>query len=109
MKDTAWDQCLDCKHLLPVNRLVCKAFPDGIPDAIRDQDHDHRKPYPGDNGFRYEVKKETRELKRRSGSVEVDPWKRKILIQSVIILILCAIIGVIVIPPLLVLIVSLIL
>ncbi|WP_281251473.1 hypothetical protein [Leptonema illini] len=41
--------------------------------------------------------------------MEVDPWKRKILIESVVILVLCAIIGVIVIPPLLVLIVSLIL
>lgn len=53
--------------------------------------------------------KSFREPKLRSGSVEVDPWKRKILIESVVILVLCAIIGVIVIPPLLVLIVSLIL
>jgi hypothetical protein len=32
----------------------CKAFPNGIPDEIWLGDDDHTKPYPGDNGIRFE-------------------------------------------------------
>lgn len=34
----------------------CDAFPDGIPRAIFFEYFDHRKPYPGDRGIRFEPK-----------------------------------------------------
>lgn len=45
-------QCLKCRHF-DLN-LTCKAFPDGIPEEIMTGQHDHRNPYPGDQGIRYE-------------------------------------------------------
>jgi len=46
--------CVFCRHSMRGGK--CKAFPDGIPMAILDNTHDHRKPYPGDNGIRFELK-----------------------------------------------------
>ena len=34
--------------------LICKAFPNGIPDEIADDIFDHQKPFPNDNGIRFE-------------------------------------------------------
>jgi hypothetical protein len=45
-------QCMVCKHR--ITDATCKAFPDGIPDAILQQDAFHWDAYPGDNGIRYE-------------------------------------------------------
>ena len=50
-------QCFDCKHLArfrPGELTHCAAFPDEIPDDIRKNRHDHRQPYPGDHGIRFE-------------------------------------------------------
>lgn len=47
-------QCSSCKHILP--GCKCKAFPDGIFNAILTGSHDHRTPYKGDNGILYEQK-----------------------------------------------------
>lgn len=59
-------QCASCKHyrgLKPVGewdtQQVCDAFPDGIPEELLVGDVDHRKPYPGDNGIRFEPEEET--------------------------------------------------
>jgi hypothetical protein len=34
--------------------LACRAFPRGIPDKISAGEHDHRLPFKGDRGVRYE-------------------------------------------------------
>jgi len=46
--------CADCKHVFDRPGVACKAFPDGIPFAIQSGQVDHRKPYKGDNGIRFE-------------------------------------------------------
>ena len=45
-------QCDVCRHKREGN--TCAAFPDGIPDEILTNAHDHRKAYPGDKGIRFE-------------------------------------------------------
>lgn len=47
-------QCALCRHLDAFNPLVCKAFPEGIPFKISKNKFVHDKPYPGDNGIRFE-------------------------------------------------------
>lgn len=49
----SFDQCTRCKHLTDYR---CAAFPKGIPRDIAVDIHDHRQPYPGDNGIRWEPK-----------------------------------------------------
>lgn len=47
--------CLSCKHLDRDNdeAFTCRAFPAGIPTPIV-EGYDHRKPFPGDGGIRFE-------------------------------------------------------
>lgn len=52
-----------CKHFIGVKKngnpevaeiLVCKAFPNGIPDEIAYKGNEHTAPYKNDNGIRFE-------------------------------------------------------
>jgi hypothetical protein len=47
--------CLECTRFHEENEeaLTCDAFPDGIPEAIIMSSADHRQPFPGDNGLRF--------------------------------------------------------
>lgn len=45
-------QCVRCRHFRPDG--LCEAFPEGVPDEILANEHDHRQPYDGDNGVQFE-------------------------------------------------------
>jgi hypothetical protein len=50
--------CLQCKHFdragFGRGEPRCDAFPTVIPAEIQFADHDHREPFPGDQGIRFE-------------------------------------------------------
>ena len=55
--------CAACAHFKndpTIPGLCCKAYPYGIPDEIVVNGFDHRKPFPGDNGMRFEPSRVTR-------------------------------------------------
>jgi hypothetical protein len=48
--------CFTCKHFdWMSDRMVCAAFPDGIPMPIQRAEDPHRRPYPSDRGIIYEL------------------------------------------------------
>jgi hypothetical protein len=48
--------CDYCRHrFLALHQRRCAAFPDGIPMPIWRAEHDHRTPYAGDHGIRWEA------------------------------------------------------
>ena len=47
-------QCMMCRNY--IGNLQCKAFNGQIPYAILSGRHDHREPFRGDNGIRFEQK-----------------------------------------------------
>jgi len=50
--------CIFCKHFHKTesrhSKIVCDAFPKGIPEEIFSYHYDHRLPFPNDNGIRLE-------------------------------------------------------
>ena len=56
-------QCAFCKHYQS-NRgaaVLCRAFPDGVPANILNNEVNHQFPYPGDHGIRWEQSEDTLE------------------------------------------------
>ena len=54
--------CTMCKRFRSDGANVwCKAFPKGIPDKILTGEHDHTKPFKGDNGILFEPLEELEE------------------------------------------------
>jgi hypothetical protein len=56
---TFWEMpiCLGCRHYdrtAPGPGFACTAFPDGIPDEIFYSEADHREPFEGDQGIRFD-------------------------------------------------------
>ena len=45
--------------------IGCEAFPSGIPVEILDNIHDHRKPYPGDNGVLFAMPDDIDDARRQ--------------------------------------------
>lgn len=47
--------CFRCKHKIGYNwPYACAAFPDGVPEKLRQPRAKHRTPYPGDHGIQFE-------------------------------------------------------
>lgn len=54
-EDATISQCMFCKHNIP-GTFGCNAFPEEIPLPIRTNEHNHKEPYPNDNGIRFELR-----------------------------------------------------
>jgi len=50
---------------------TCDAFPNGIPEAVRKNRMDHRKPISGDNGIRFELTSDTEAMKHLLNSFDL--------------------------------------
>jgi hypothetical protein len=64
-------QCFDCKQFFrpkPGKVTGFDAFPEGIPEVIRKNRHDHRQLYPGDHEIRFEPSESAIRLGLRSAN-----------------------------------------
>jgi hypothetical protein len=55
------EQCATCKHYRFLQQ--CAAYPKRIPQPIFDGFHDHREPYKGDQGIRWEPAEQSTDSK----------------------------------------------
>jgi len=56
MTNEIQSMCTACAHLdRTADNQTCEAFPEGIPEEIWTNQHDHHKPYPGDQSVRFEL------------------------------------------------------
>jgi hypothetical protein len=55
---TMFPQCFRCRHFHKGRSYTCDAYPagNGIPESILTNEHDHREPFAGDGGIRFEPK-----------------------------------------------------
>ena len=58
-------QCLTCSNYTLSN--TCLAYPEGIPIEIMTGEVDHKQPYAGDNGIRWE------NARGKDGKIEFNP------------------------------------
>ena len=72
-------QCVWCRHRSADGRR-CKAFPEGIPEAIAKNRHDHRHPFDHDFGVRFEP--ETIEIE----FVDVEPAQESVPLSTELII-----------------------
>ncbi len=49
-----WVLCASCIHYQGGFPAKCKAFPNKIPRKIYNEGFNHKKPFPGDSGIRFE-------------------------------------------------------
>lgn len=64
---TIQTMCMACRHLHrdKEDSRSCSAFPEGIPDEIWTNQHDHHDPYPGDQGIHFDIAAIPEEERRR--------------------------------------------
>ncbi|MBX6365191.1 MAG: hypothetical protein IRZ00_15080 [Gemmatimonadetes bacterium] len=70
-------QCIMCRHFAEgepegTPAFFCSAFPAGIPQEILSGEFDHRQPFPGDRGVRFERDPDVRERVGEDGA-ELEP------------------------------------
>lgn len=51
-------RCLYCQNLISDIKLICKAFPKGIPHEILSSEFNHINKHPKDHGIQFKLDKE---------------------------------------------------